>query len=40
MSRIGRLPISIPNGVVVELEGDIVKVNGPRGSLEYRVPRG
>lgn len=40
MSRIGRLPISIPNGVVVELEGDMVKVNGPRGSLEYRVPRG
>lgn len=40
MSRIGRLPISIPSGVVVELEGDMVKVNGPRGSLEYRVPRG
>lgn len=40
MSRIGRLPISIPSGVIVELEGDTVKVRGPRGSLEYRVPRG
>ncbi len=40
MSRIGRLPISIPSGVVVELEGDTVKVKGPRGSLEHRVPRG
>jgi large subunit ribosomal protein L6 len=40
MSRIGRLPISIPAGVLVELEGDRVRVKGPKGVLEHRVPRG
>ena len=33
MSRIGRLPIAIPAGVEVELDGRRITVNGPRGSL-------
>ncbi|HLA15569.1 MAG TPA: 50S ribosomal protein L6 [Candidatus Limnocylindrales bacterium] len=33
MSRIGRLPIAIPAGVVVEIEGRRITVNGPKGSL-------
>jgi large subunit ribosomal protein L6 len=33
MSRIGRLPISVPTGVDVELDGRQVTVTGPRGTL-------
>jgi large subunit ribosomal protein L6 len=33
MSRIGRLPIAIPAGVEVELDGRRITVSGPRGSL-------
>ncbi|KLU59718.1 50S ribosomal protein L6 [Peptococcaceae bacterium CEB3] len=33
MSRIGKLPIGIPNGVVVKIEGNAVTVQGPKGSL-------
>jgi large subunit ribosomal protein L6 len=34
MSRIGKQPITIPKGVEVKIEGTLVKVKGPRGSLE------
>ena len=34
MSRIGKLPIAIPTGVQVELNGNHVKVKGPKGELE------
>ena len=34
MSRIGRQPITIPQGVDVALDGSHVAVKGPRGSLE------
>ena len=37
MSRIGRLPVSIPTGVEVTVDGQLVKVLGPKGSLEHRV---
>lgn len=33
MSRIGRLPVDIPNGVQVELNGSKVRVKGPKGEL-------
>lgn len=33
MSRIGKLPVVIPSGVVVELDGLSVKVKGPKGEL-------
>ena len=33
MSRIGKAPISLPKGVNVELEGSLVTVKGPKGSL-------
>jgi large subunit ribosomal protein L6 len=33
MSRIGKLPISIPKGVTVALDGNTVRVKGPRGEL-------
>ncbi len=37
MSRIGRLPIQVPSGVEVSLEGRAVRVKGPRGSLTHTV---
>jgi large subunit ribosomal protein L6 len=40
MSRIGRMPVSIPTGVTVTVEGNMVKVKGPRGELAHKVPVG
>ena len=37
MSRIGRLPISVPAGVEVAVDGSVVKVNGPKGELTQTV---
>jgi large subunit ribosomal protein L6 len=37
MSRIGRLPIAIPSGVEVEIEGQHVTVKGPKGTLQHTV---
>ena len=37
MSRIGRLPIAIPAGVEVNLDGQTVAVKGPKGSLQHIV---
>jgi large subunit ribosomal protein L6 len=37
MSRIGKQPVSIPDGVRVELQGTRVSVTGPKGSLEQAV---
>ena len=39
MSRIGRAPIPVPSGVEVTIEPELVKVNGPRGALQERIPR-
>lgn len=38
MSRIGRLPVSIPSGVDVTIAGQDVTVTGPRGTLRHAVP--
>lgn len=38
MSRIGRMPISIPSGVEVTLDGQNVLVKGPKGQLTHTVP--
>ncbi len=35
MSRVGRLPIPIPAGVEVTLQGQHARVKGPRGQLEH-----
>jgi large subunit ribosomal protein L6 len=37
MSRIGRMPIPIPDGVEVIIDGDRVTVRGPRGELSREV---
>jgi len=37
MSRIGRLPITVPAGVDVNLDGAQVTVKGPKGTLSHTV---
>ena len=37
MSRIGRLPVPVPSGVEVSINGAEVTVKGPKGTLEHTV---
>ena len=37
MSRIGKMPIPIPSGVEVKLDGRHVSVKGPLGELEREL---
>ena len=37
MSRIGRLPIPVPSGVDVAIDGQTVNVKGPKGQLSHTV---
>jgi len=37
MSRIGRLPISIPSGVDIAIDGQDVSVKGPKGQLSLTI---
>lgn len=34
MSRVGKLPIEIPKNVTVNLEGNTIKVTGPKGTIQ------
>lgn len=38
MSRVGKKPLIIPQGVTVNIEGQAVKVTGSKGDLEYTLP--
>jgi large subunit ribosomal protein L6 len=38
MSRVGRLPIEVPNGVELEVKGTSVRVKGPKGELSHTFP--
>jgi large subunit ribosomal protein L6 len=40
MSRIGKKPIEIPKGVTVNIQGNTVLVQGPKGKLDTPLPRG
>jgi large subunit ribosomal protein L6 len=37
MSRIGKNPVAIPNGVTVTVDGNTVKVKGPKGELVRKM---
>lgn len=37
MSRIGRKPINIPAGVEVKLDGSVITVKGPKGTLTKKI---
>ncbi|HZI90938.1 MAG: 50S ribosomal protein L6 [Actinomycetota bacterium] len=39
MSRIGKQPIPLPEGVLVSIEPELVRVNGPKGELTERVSK-
>lgn len=38
MSRVGRMPVPVPSGVQVQVEGLRVRVKGPKGELERTFP--
>jgi large subunit ribosomal protein L6 len=38
MSRIGRMPVAVPAGVTVTVEGSRITVKGPRGTLSRQLP--
>lgn len=40
MSRIGKLPIEVPSGVTITVDGATVKVVGPKGELSQELPEG
>lgn len=39
MSRIGQRPVEVPSGVEVTLQPGFVRVKGPKGSLERKIPK-
>ncbi|HUK53223.1 MAG TPA: 50S ribosomal protein L6 [Candidatus Binatia bacterium] len=40
MSRIGRKPVAVPQGVKIQVSGEKVEVQGPKGTLTVPVPEG
>jgi large subunit ribosomal protein L6 len=39
MSRIGKKAVVIPSGVTASVEGQTVKMKGPKGALEFMLPK-
>lgn len=37
MSRIGKLPVAVPSGVEVTIDGQHISVKGPKGTLEHVI---
>ena len=37
MSRVGKRPVAIASGVTANVEGQTVKVKGPKGALQFTV---
>ena len=40
MSRIGKMPVPIPQGVEIQRDGNVVRVKGPKGEISSRIPPG
>ncbi len=40
MSRIGKKPISFPKNVKISQNADVIKVEGPKGTLSSKLPEG
>jgi large subunit ribosomal protein L6 len=40
MSRVGKLPIKVVQGVKVDIKGALLKVEGPKGKLQHELPLG
>jgi len=39
MSKIGKKPIAIPQGVEIKIDGDLVSVKGPKGTLQKTISK-
>ena len=39
MSRIGKQPITVPDGIEITIESELVRVKGPKGEMAERVSR-
>ena len=39
MSKIGKKPIEIPKDVTIAIEDKLIKVKGPKGELQFEIPR-
>jgi large subunit ribosomal protein L6 len=40
MSRIGKKPIPVPSGVKINVTGNVVSVQGPKGKVDTTIPAG
>ncbi len=40
MSRIGKLPVTIPTGVKVAIDSNALRLEGPKGKLQTEIPMG
>lgn len=40
MSRVGKKPITVPNGVTVDIKDNVITVKGPKGQLVQSFPEG
>lgn len=40
MSRVGKVPVNIPDGVDVKIQKSLVTVKGPKGELKWNYPAG
>lgn len=40
MSKIGKLPIELPEGVIVDISGQEVSITGSKGNLSYKIAPG
>lgn len=38
MSRVGKVPVTIPDGVQLKVDGNVVSVKGPKGDLSLSLP--
>ena len=38
MSRIGKKPVPVPSGVTATLDGQTIKMKGPKGELSFTAP--
>lgn len=40
MSKIGKIPITIKEGITINFEENLIKVSGPKGELSFKIPNG
>ena len=40
MSRVGKAPVKIASGVKIDLKAELLKVEGPKGKLSFKIPTG